>query len=219
MTLNGEKNLIRVKINKQILIETLILIVISLLFYSNTLVQLIPVVYFFVERRIRKRTWSEIGFKFRNTFSDIKANWYWIAIIVMGIQILIIIEGKFLFPDYVTHIKERVPMVISISTLPSIIITLTIGTFLEEIIYRSLFQERLSWFIKPKFAIVLTSIIFALVHFSKGSLLIVSFDMLGIFIDSLIYGIIYNKTKNIFASWITHYLADIVGTALLLTFF
>jgi uncharacterized protein len=60
---------------------------------------------------------------------------------------------------------------------------------------------------------------FGFMHFSKGLQLIVSFDILGIIIDSIIYGIIYNKTKNIFASWVTHYLADIMGVILILTFF
>lgn len=110
-------------------------------------------------------------------------------------------------------------MIISTATITSAIITITIGTFLEEVAFRSFFQERLSWFIKPTFAILLTSVVFGFMHFSKGSPLIVSFDILGIIIDSIVYGIIYNKTKNIFASWIIHYLADIVGFILILAVF
>ena len=110
-------------------------------------------------------------------------------------------------------------MIISTSTITSMIITITIGTFLEEVAFRSLFQERLSWFIKPTFAILGSSIMFGFMHFSKGSPLIVSFDIFGIIIDSIVYGIIYNNSKNIFASWITHYLANVVGVILILTLF
>ena len=110
-------------------------------------------------------------------------------------------------------------MIISTSTITSMIITITIGAFLEEVAFRSLFQERLSWFIKPTFAILLTSIIFGFMHFSKGLPLIVYFDIFGIIIDNMVYGIIYNKTKNIFASWVTHCLANIMAVILILTLF
>ncbi|MBX4260908.1 CPBP family intramembrane metalloprotease [Clostridium estertheticum] len=224
MALNDEKKSIQVKSNKQILIETMILMTITLLFSFTTgalkgLAQIAPVVYFLVERRRRNRTWSEVGFKFRNTLRDIKNNWYWVAIVVIGFQLLTIFVGKFLLPDYVDYVKERVPMIISTSTITSMIITITIGAFLEEVVFRSLFQERLSWFIKPTFAILLTSIIFGFMHCSKGLPLIVSFDIFGIIIDSIVYGIIYNKTKNIFSSWVTHCLADIIGVILILTLF
>lgn len=224
MFINEEKNLIIVKSNKQILLETLILMAITLVFSFTTgalkgLAQIAPIIYFLIERLIRKRTWSDLGFKFKNTMTDIKDNWYWVALVVIGIQLITIIVGKFILPDYVGYVKNRVPMIISTSTIISMIITITIGTFLEEVTFRSLFQERLCWFIKPTFAILITSIMFGFMYFSKGLSLIVSFDIFGIILDSIIYGIIYNKTKNIFASWVTHYLADIMAAILILSFF
>lgn len=224
MILNDEKKSINIKTNKQILIETLVLMAITLLFpctngVIKSFAQFAPIVYFFVEKHIRNRNWNEVGFKFKNTLIDIKNNWHWIVLDVIGIQFLFVLAGTFLLPNYIVHVKERLPMIVSTSTISAMIITITIATFLEEVVYRSFFQERLSWFIKPTFAILITSIIFGLVHFSKGSLLIVSFDIFGVILDSLIYGIIYNNTKNIFASWCTHYLADVIGVILILILF
>ncbi len=221
---NNNNKTIQVKFNKQILIEILILMAIILLFSFTTgalndLASIVSIVYFLIERRIRNRTWSEVGFNFRNTLRDIKNNWYLVTIVSIGFQLLIILIGKFLLPDYIAHVKERVPMIISTSTITSVIITIIIGAFLEELVFRSLFQERLSWFIKPTYAIVVTSIVFGFMHFSKGLPLIVSFDILGIIIDSIVYGIIYNKTKNIFASWFTHCLSDIIAVILTLILF
>ncbi|MEC2345418.1 hypothetical protein P9H28_15150 [Paenibacillus barengoltzii] len=45
-------------------------------------------------------------------------------------------------------------------------------------------QERLSWYVKPYFAIPLTSMIFALMHVSQGSVQIVSIDLISVFLDS-----------------------------------
>lgn len=217
MIVNDKKNLTCDKTNKQILIEAFLLMAITFLFPSAPFAQFAPIVYFFIEKYARNRNWNDVGFKFKNTLKDIKSNWYWIALDVIGIQSLFVLAGTFLLPNYLIHVKERLPMVVSTSTILSMIITITIGTFLEEVVYRSLFQERLCWFIKPTFAILITSIIFGLVHISKGSLLIVSFDIIGVIIDSIIYGIIYNNTKNIFASWFTHFFADIIGMTYILT--
>jgi type IV secretory pathway VirB6-like protein len=53
-------------------------------------------------------------------------------------------------------------------------------------------------------------------HYSYGSIAIVTLDMFGIFIDGMLLGIIFTRTKNIFASWIGHYLSDLIGIACLL---
>ena len=222
MASDDEKKSINTKSNKQILIETLILMVIMLLLpftngVLNSLIQFAPIVYFFTERFIRKRTWREVGFNFRDTLTDIKDNWYFIALDVIVIQLLFVLVGYFILPEFLVHVKERLPMEVSRALIISIIIQLIIGTFIEEIIFRNLYQERLSWFIRPSFAILITSIIFGFVHFSKGSLLIVSVDIFGVMLDSIIYGVIFNRTKNIYASWFTHCLADIIGIIILLT--
>jgi membrane protease YdiL (CAAX protease family) len=225
MAIINNKNLLQIQAEKRILIETILVWIISFLFSIVTigvvsaLAQIVPIVYLCIEKYIRNRTWNEIGFKFRNTMSDIKDSWPWIITVVIVFQMLIVLIGKFLLPDFIVHVRERLPMIISPSTIISIIITLSIGTFLEEVIYRGFLQERLSWHIKPIFAMLITSIIFGFMHYSKGSPLIVSFDIFGIIIDSIVYGIIFNKTKNIFASWITHYLADVVGVILILALF
>lgn len=99
------------------------------------------------------------------------------------------------------------------------IITITIGTFLEEIIFRGFVQERLGWFTDVPIAIMISSILFAFMHYSSGDFNIVIFDIITLFIDSILFGIIYAKTKNVFTSWIAHYLCDIVAIICIWMFF
>jgi membrane protease YdiL (CAAX protease family) len=47
-------------------------------------------------------------------------------------------------------------------------------------VYRSLFQERLSWFIKTPVAIVVVSLIFGLMHWSQGNPVVVIADVAGV---------------------------------------
>lgn len=53
-------------------------------------------------------------------------------------------------------------------------------------------------------------------HYSQGSISIIALDMSGIFVDGILFGIIFTRTKNIFASWIGHYLSDLIGIVCLL---
>src|SRR5665648_385009 len=100
----------------------------------------------------------------------------------------------------------------NISQIIPLLTMILFGTFAEEIVYRGFFQERISWFIKPSYAIVLVSIVFGMMHYSSGYIPIVVYDIGTIFIVR----IIFNRTKNIFASWIGHILVDLVGIVLLL---
>lgn len=121
--------------------------------------------------------------------------------------------GKHYIPGFVNHVNSRLPS--DIKAIVPAILTVTVGTFLEEISFRGFVQGRLEWFITPPKAVIISSILFAFMHYSHGSIAIVTFDITGVFIDSILFGIIYTKTKNIFTSWIGHYLSDLIGLACL----
>lgn len=55
-------------------------------------------------------------------------------------------------------------------------------------------------------------------HYSPGPLGVVVADLGLIVIDSILYGAIFARSKNIFVSWMAHALVDIVGVWLMLTF-
>lgn len=206
---------------RRLFIETisvlLITIILFLLFGElSSIVCAMPAVYLLIERRIRNRTWSSIGFKFRDIFKDIKKVWNWLIVIIFISPILTVVIAERFLPEFIEHVKGRLPM--DINSLITVMIVITIGTFLEEVLFRGFIQERLSWFTGGVVAIIIASTLFALIHFSPGKTAIVIFDLTAIFIDSIIYGIIYHKTKNIYVSWIGHFLCDIVAIIIMLMF-
>jgi membrane protease YdiL (CAAX protease family) len=209
------------KAGKFILIETIsiigLTIVLSFVFkqIAGLFSSIIAIVYILIERRKRGRTWSDIGFKFKSIMTDVKNNLHWIIAVGVIAQFIVITIAKYFVPGFFEHVKARIPLM-NISQIVPLLIMILIGTLAEEIVYRGFFQERISWFIKPSYAIVLLSIVFGMMHYSSGYIPIVVYDIGTVFIDSIIYGIIFNRTKNIFASWIGHLLADLVGVVLLL---
>jgi len=171
-----------------------------------TLAGIIPIIYFFVEMRVRKRK-----LKGPETFvSDLMKSWYWIIIVAIGIQTLDAFIFHRFFPEMAEHLKARTPMLEEGFDI-NLLIKFAILAFGEEIAFRGVLQERFSWYLKPYFAIPLTSAVFALMHLSQGSALIVGLDLASVFVDSLVFGLIYHRTKNVWVSWVAHFAANIVA--------
>lgn len=205
--------------NSLILIETIMVIGAIILTksfnkYESVIFIAIPIAFLFTEKVMRHRSWAEMGFNAKDTLLNLRENWYWLLLVAVIIQLLSVFIPKYFCPEYINHAKSRLP--ITINTSAATLISIAIGTFLEEIIFRGVIQADLCRFINTPITIVFTSVLFAIIHFSKGSFSIVAIDLSGIFIDSLIYGIIFSNTNNILASWITHYISDIVGLLCLL---
>ncbi|OPJ60191.1 CPBP family intramembrane glutamic endopeptidase [Clostridium chromiireducens] len=207
------------QVDKRLLAETLTVIIVTVLLFLifnnlKAIIPVIPIIYLLIEKRIRHRSWAEIGFNIKTVLIDIKKNWHFITLAGVISPLLTFYIGKYCITGYIEHVKSRLPMDVKV-IIPAII-SITIGTFLEEIIFRGFIQGRLQWFIEPVKAIIISSLLFAFMHYSDGSIAIVISDMFGIFIDSILFGIIFTKTKNIFTSWIGHYFSDLIGMICLL---
>jgi membrane protease YdiL (CAAX protease family) len=176
---------------------------------------LIPIIYLAVERRVRRRTWTDLGFGIRDIPAKFGQNIGWIVLVAVIIQAVVAFGSYYFLPEYAHHIIERIPF--DLNTISErIILLLGISTLGEEIIYRSLFQGRLKVYLHPAAAILLSSLVFALMHFSPGPALIVGIDLLSVFIDSVIFGIIFQRSNNVFVAWIAHFVGDLVGIVFLL---
>ncbi|WP_160360393.1 type II CAAX prenyl endopeptidase Rce1 family protein [Clostridium chromiireducens] len=207
------------KVDKRLLAETLTVIIITVLLFLifnnlKAIIPVIPIIYLLIEKRIRHHSWADIGFNIKTVLVDITTNWHWITLVGVISPILSFYIGKYCIAGYIEHVKSRLPLDVKV-IIPAII-SITIGAFLEEIIFRGFVQGRLQWFMAPVKAIIISSMLFTFMHYSDGSIAIVIFDMFGIFIDSILFGIIFTRTKNIFTSWIGHYISDIIGMICLL---
>lgn len=179
------------------------------------LVSILPIVYFLIERMARKRTRESIGFNRKNILSDLKQSWPLVILVGVILQVIYFLLYKNIFPEVLDHVLERTDFIEVINgKLMFILLILALG---EEITFRGLVQGRLNWLIKPVYSILLSSIIFTLMHISNGNFIVVLIDLITVFIDSMIFGIIFYKTKNIYISWIAHAAANIVAVLLMMT--
>lgn len=175
---------------------------------------IVGVVAYFVTRKTNKTKYE--GFNIKTIFKDFKEHPKAIVFAILPFITCIlstVIANKFL-PEFNEHVNNRASFAISGDLIKTILImaVLTLG---EEIAWRGFFQKQTTKIIKFIPSIILTSLLFALGHFSAGSFAIVAYDLLFVFIDSSLFGLIFKETDNAWCSWIPHFLADILGVLLL----
>lgn len=207
--------------NKSVLSETLCVTTVTLLGIwflpaAKTLFALLPVVYVLVERRLRRRTWSDLGFKSRTFGADLRANWILFVLVGLVMQPVTALWAKAYFPEYLAHVQARLPFESGIGwgvLLPMLAFSL-IG---EELTYRTLIQGRLAPFIGAPAAVGVASLLFGLAHFAPGPALIVAVDVGLIVVDSILYGTMFARRNNLWVVWLAHLLGDIFGLLVLIS--
>lgn len=179
----------------------------------RTILTFAPLVYFVVEHLLRRRTWAEAGFNFRAIPHAFAANWFLILLVSVLIQFAVTWAARLWLPAFIDHVVARLPLAVgqTVDALPVIVGSIVVGAFFEEVIFRALFQERLSWFLPAPVAIGVVSVIFGIGHWASGDPVIVGIDVLLVILDSILYGAIFARSKNIYVVWFTHCLANLTA--------
>lgn len=212
-----ENNILK---KRAILFETVLVTAVTLLGMwfipaAKTLFALIPVAYLLIERRLRNRSWSDLGFRLPTLWADLRANWLLFILTGFLIQPLTVLWAKVYFPGYLAHVQARLPF--ENGTSWGILLPLLAMSLLgEEMTYRTLIQGRLASFLGSPAAIGVASLLFGLAHFAPGAGLIVLTDIGLIVIDSILYGMMFARRNNLWVVWLAHLLGDIFGLFVLM---
>jgi uncharacterized protein len=203
----------------RILSETLIVLALTLggiifLPQAKTLFVLLPVAYLLVERRVRRRSWAEIGFKFDTFWVDLRANWELVLLVGVIIQISVVLWANAYFPEFLAHVAGRLPVsAVALLALLPVLAILLLG---EELSFRSLFQGRLRPFLGLPLAILVASLAFGSAHFNPGPANVVAVDIGLIILDSILFGAIYARSNNVLVAWLAHFLGDVVALVMMI---
>ena len=205
--------------SKPILLETILVSAVTLIGMwslpaAKTVFALIPVAYLLIERRLRKRTWGDLGFNFRTLGADLRANWGLFVLVGVVMQPAAALWAKACFPEFLAHVQTRLPFENGIGwgvLLPLLAVSL-LG---EELTYRTLIQGRLSPHIGIPAAVGVASLLFGLAHFAPGAGIVVAVDISLIIVDSILYVIIFARCNNLWLVWLAHLLGDILGLLVL----
>ena len=173
---------------------------------------------FFIVEAVAKTPDAESGLRFKTFFSDVKKPGV-LALILLSLALTVaeMLAEKYLLGSfgrvYVDHVLERARMT-DLSNLPMVILQDLPPVVAEEIGFRGFFlgngMKRV-----PFWPMALCSAAcFAAAHIASGAPGIVIFDVALIFIDGLIFALIYRKTENCLISMIPHFINNVAGLLL-----
>ena len=162
-----------------------------------------------------KRSGNVNGLSGKNIIKDMKKSWLFI-IMPSLINIIGIAVSKIILPDYVDHVVGRSDTLIALHTLVLMTFQFAVFAFIEEIAWRGYMQKQLKFYTSSLISIVISSLFFAIGHVAQGTLSIIVYDVFFVFCNSIFYGLIFDKTKNAYASAISHFIANFTGALILL---
>lgn len=169
----------------------------------------VGVAFFFINKAIEKQPMKDSGLNIRAIGTNLKDRkiWIWLVLPIIMDAICVSISHLFL-PEYIEFETARAGSFVAIEL--SIISALQFFVFAlgEEIAWRAFFQNQLCkvWSILP--VLLSSSLLFALGHFKNGNPVVVAYGLFFIFINSVLYGVIFHKTKNAWVSGIAHFAAN-----------
>lgn len=118
--------------------------------------------------------------------------------------------------EYIEHVLARTEIFITFDKIFLMIFQLAVLALGEEIAWRAFFQKQLNKAFSITTVLLISSLLFSVAHFSQGDIMIVVFDIFFVFVNSILYGIIFHKTNNAWFSAISHFLANLFSIIILL---
>ena len=167
---------------------------------------------FFIIEGIEKTPDSESGLSFKRFFSDLKKP----GVIPLILFMILLSPAEMLLSKavfggaYIDHVLGRID-VPGLDQLPLLLFSQIVSVLGEEIEYRAFFvgkgMKRFSFW--P--AAIVGAVVFAAAHYSAGAAGIVAWDLGSIFIDAILFAILYRKTGNCLISFIPHFVSNMLG--------
>ena len=167
---------------------------------------------FFIIEGIEKTPDSESGLSFKRFFTDLKKP----GVIPLILFMILLSPAEMLLSKavfgraYIDHVLGRIN-VPGLDQLPLLLFNQIVSVLGEEIEFRAFFvgkgMKRFSFW--P--VAIAGAVIFAAAHYAAGPAGIVARDLAGIFIDAILFAILYRKTGNCLISFIPHFVSNMLG--------
>ena len=176
---------------------------------------------FFLVEWLAKTPNAESGLRFNTFFADLKrcGALFWLVLPIIS-SIVSILFGSVLFDhQYVDHVLGRTDLILDYRNLAVLAGQFIVAALGEEISFRGFFVGKGMKLFGFWPAALLSSAVFALAHLAGGNTAVVIYDLAGIFIDAIIYSVVYRRSGNCLISTVSHFLVNMVGIIFVFLFF
>ena len=170
----------------------------------------VGIAFFFITEAAAKTPRAESGLRFNTVFEDLKKPGaiVW-ALLPAFSGILTLIIGDLIFgEEFKAHLMGRAGEILSFDKALLMMVEIIVAAFGEEIAYRGFFLGKGMKICPFWVCAVVSSAAFAAGHIAAGNVRIVIYDITCVFIDSIIYSVVYRKSGNCVISALSHILAN-----------
>lgn len=181
----------------------------------------VGIAFFFIVEAVSKTRGCESGLRFNTIAADLKKPGVILWVLLPSVNgIAALIVGNMIFSgEFVAHVIGRTSSILSFDKTALLIGQVIIAAFGEEIAYRGFFFGKSSKIFPIWVSAVVSSAVFAAGHIATGNIGIVAYDIAGVFIDSLIFSAIYQKSANCVISTFSHILGNTISLVAVFVFF
>ena len=181
----------------------------------------VGILFFFLVEAAEKPCPEDSGLRFNTILADLKKTgvllWMLLPMVSSAATLLV---GNLIFGrGFVDHVLGRTSAILSFGQIPLLVGQVILAAWGEEIAFRGFFVGKAMKKYPFWLCAVVSSLVFAAGHIAVGSAALVLFDIATIFIDSVLYAIIYRRSGNCMISTFSHILCNGVGIALTFLFF
>lgn len=181
----------------------------------------VGIAFFFITEAAAKTPDHVSGLRFNTIVEDLKKPGVIVWVLLPGLSgIVTLVVGNLIFGgEFVAHVMGRTGSVLSFDKTALLTGQVIIAVFGEEIAYRGFFFGKSSKLFPIWVCAVVSSIVFAAGHIAAGNTALVVYDVAAVFIDSLIFSMIYYKSGNCVISTFSHILGNAISLAAIFLFF
>ena len=181
---------------------------------------LIGIFFFFVLEHFDKKSHIESGLRFKSFFDDLKKQGVILLVLLpVGSAVATLLIGDMVFKGaFAIHVLGRANGMLSFDKIPILMVQIVIAALGEEIAWRGFFLGKSMRILPFWLCAILSSLLFAIAHISSGGIELVSYDIFMIFVDSIIYALIYKKSGNCLISALSHILGNATGILLIMMY-
>ena len=180
----------------------------------------VGIAFFFIIEAVAKTPNAESGLRFDTIVEDIKKPGVIVWLLLPSVSgIVTLVVGNLMFSgEFVVHVMGRTSSILSFDKIALLIGQVIIAAFGEEIAYRGFFLGKGMKIFPFWFCAVVSSLAFAAGHIATGDMGIVVYDIAAVFIDSLIFSVIYHKSGTCVISTFSHILGNAISIATVFLF-
>ncbi len=180
----------------------------------------VGIAFFFLVEAVAKTPEAESGLRFKILIRDMKKPWVLpLVLLPIATAIAALLIGDLIFEGgFSAHVVARTGSMLSFDKVPLLVFQVIIAAFGEEIAWRGFFVGKAMNFFPFWLCAITSSTLFAAGHIAAGNFGLVFYDVATIFIDSILYAVIYKKSGNCLISTIAHILCNAAGIAATLLF-